>query len=345
MNSTNSTSIESLDYWFNYYGVTFTIDIMYMYFLTPISIVSLFLNSISFYTLASNHQFSKSILYSYLKLYILNSIIISLLLISAFTCNTYRIFEFTNTYLALVYGSYILTPVISFFYFYSTLLEICISLERSLKFFPAKYRFKKIKNFKRICLMLFLFSTVINIPFGFVYYPALAEVPVGKKILNLYYWGLSDFSVSVYGKFITYVVYGVRDILFLLIKIIINIYSVYVVRQYLSKIKIDSLTQAGRNNGDESGEINLSLPKKEYLTTTDRNLTYMSIWMCLLSVLENIFYAFAYIYFSFFQNEASLIVFFFSYFTLALKHISNIFVLYFFNNSFRAEFKKKFLID
>ena len=342
MNSTNSTNIQSLDYWFNYYGVTFTIDIMYMYFLTPISIVSFLLNSISLYTLTSNRQFNKSILYKYLKLYILNSIIISLLLISAFTPNTYRIFEFTNTHLALAYGSYILTPVISFFYFYSTLLEICISLERSLKFYPAKYRFKKIRNFNSICLVMLLFSAVLNIPFGFLYYPAVAEVPVGKRILNLYYWGLTDISLTLYGKVITYLVYAVRDILFLVIKIIINVYSVFVVREYLSKITVESFTVSGSNNSGENAEINLSVPKKDYLTQTDRNLTFMSITMCLLSVLENMFYAFAYIYFSFFQNEASLIVFFFSYFTLALKHVSNIFVLYFFNNSFRAEFRKKF---
>jgi hypothetical protein len=306
--------------------------------------VAFLLNSISFYIL-SKPDFSLSIYYSYLKLYILNSIIICVLLITAFTCNTYRIFEFTNSFEALAYGAYFHTPVVSIFYFYSTLLEICIALERSLKFFPAKYRFKKINNFNNVCMLMFFFSAVINIPFGFIYCPALAEVPVGNKILNLYYWGLTDFSLSVHGKVITYLVYFVRDILFLLVKIIINVYSVYVVRQYLTKITIGTFavsSGAGSYNSDENVEINRSISKKGYLTQTDRNLTYLSIWMCLLSVLENMFYAFAYTYFSVIQNEASLTVFFFSYFTLALKHVSNIFVLYFYNNSFKVEFRKKF---
>ena len=334
----NQTNAVDLDYWFSYYGATFSIDIMYMYFLTPLSILAFILNSISFYIL-SKADFSLSIFYSYLKLQILNSIILSALLITAFACNTYRIFDFTNTFEALAYGAYFHTPVVSIFYFYSTLLEICIALERSLKFFPAKFRFKKINNFNNVCLLMFLFSALINIPSGFVYYPSLAKVKVGNKILNLYYWGLTDFSLSVFGKVITYLVYIVRDIGFLVLKIVINVYSVYVVRQYLTKITVNSFTLLSIT---KRGEVILSTPKKEYLTQTDRNLTYMSIWMCVLSVLENIFYAFAYTYYSVNQNEASLTVFFFSFFTLALKHVSNFFVLYFYNNSFRAEFRKKF---
>ena len=343
MNSSNQTIIESLNYWFNYFGATASIDIMYMYFLTPISIVAFVLNTVSYYILSSNKQISQSILYSYLKLYILNSIVLSILLITCFTCNTYSIFDFTNTYEALAYGAYFLAPVVSVFYFYSTLLEICIALERSLKFFPTKFRFKKINNFKIISLVLFLFSVIINIPFGFMYYPGLERVPVKKQMLNYYFWGITDFSNSVFGMATFYFIYFVRDILFLLIKIIINVYSVYVVRQYLTKINIDSVSVIVNDTVkiDDKKQIG---PKKEYLTKTDRNLTYMSIWMCLLSVLENMFYAFAYEYYSVIQNEASLTVFFFSYFTLALKHVSNFFVFYFFNNSFKSEFKKKFLM-
>ena len=343
MNSSNQTIIESVNYGCNYFGATASIDIMYMYFLTPISILACVLNTVSYYILSSNKQISQSILYSYLKLYILNSIVLSILLITCFTCNTYSIFDFTNTYEALAYGAYFLAPVVSVFYFYSTLLEICIALARSLKFFPTKFRFKKINNFKIISLVLFLFSVIINIPFGFMYYPGLERVPVKKQMLNYYFWGITDFSNSVFGMATFYFIYFVRDILFLLIKIIINVYSVYVVRQYLTKINIDSVTVIVNDavKIDDKKQIG---PKKEYLTKTDRNLTYMSIWMCLLSVLENIFYAFAYEYYSVIQNEASLTVFFFSYFTLALKHVSNFFVFYFFNNSFKSEFKKKFLM-
>ena len=348
MNSTNQTEIESLNYWFNYYGATVSIDIMYMYLLTPISIIAFLLNSITYYILSSMRQFSQSILYIYLKLYILNSIVLSILLISCFTCNTYSIFDFTNTYEALAYGAYFLAPVVSVFYFYSTLLEICIALERSLNFFPIKLRFKKINNYKKISLILFLFSVIINIPFGFMYYPGLEKVPVKKQMLNYYYWGISDFSNSVFGMATFYFLYFVRDILFLLIKIIINVYSVYVVRQYLTKININTIAMSSVNGISDLesnvAKTNQAAPKKEYLSKTDRNLTYMSIWMCLLSVLENIFYAFAYEYYSVIQNEASLTVFFFSYFTLALKHVSNIFVLCLYNYSFRTEFKKKLLM-
>ena len=156
-NNTQSNQTNDLDYWFSYYGATLSIDIMYIYFLTPLSSLALLLNSISFYIL-SRADFSLSIFYSYLKLHILNSLILSTLLITAFACNTYRIFEFTNSFEALAYGAYFHTPVVSVFYFYSTLLEICIALERALKFFPAKFRFKKINNLNTVCLLMFLFE-------------------------------------------------------------------------------------------------------------------------------------------------------------------------------------------
>ena len=142
MNFTNQTKIQSLDYWYNFYGVTILIDVIFMYLLTPVSVLAFFLNLISFYILSKN-RFAKLIFYSYLKLYIINSTLISLFLTTVFTCNTYRFSSFTNSFEALAYGSYILTPVMCVLYFYSTLLEICIALERSLNFFPAKYRFKQ----------------------------------------------------------------------------------------------------------------------------------------------------------------------------------------------------------
>ena len=36
-NNTQSNQTNDLDYWFSYYGATFSIDIMYIYFLTPFS--------------------------------------------------------------------------------------------------------------------------------------------------------------------------------------------------------------------------------------------------------------------------------------------------------------------
>ena len=196
---------------------------------------------------------------------------------------------------------------------------------------------------------MLIFSVLINVPFGFMYYPALTQVSVGDELVNFYYWGLTDFTLSNYGKVVTYLVYFVRDFSFLLIKIVINVYSVYVVRQYLTRISMCTFTVSNvdviNNSDEDSVEINQKISKKGYVTQTDRNLTYMSICMCFLSVLENVFYTFAYMYYSIIDaNEGSLIVFFLSYFTLALKHASNIFVLYFFNNSFKDEFKRIFFI-
>ena len=323
----------NLEYYISVYGSTYLVDILYMYVLTPIAVIAFFLNILA-YIIFSKIQFTNAVIFNYLRLYVFNNSLLSLLLITTFVNCTYRIFDFTNTYEAIFYGTYFMSPLISILYFTASLLEICIVIERSCNFSQGLFNFSLIKNIKLTTLIIYVVSTIINIPVFFSNFPNFIDISLTNSTFRLYYWGVTEFSLSLFGTIITYSIYSIRDIAVLIIKIILNIISVYLVKRYLHRIKTDiPMTE---NNPENQ----ISKSQKEYISVTDRNLTYMAILMCIMSAFENFFFAGSYIYYTISINEISTTIIFFSYFILALKNCLNFLAFFLFNKSFNTELKK-----
>ena len=218
-------------------------------------------------------------------------------------------------------------PIQPFNHFYSNLLDIFIIIERTEKYLPSRYRYFKKFEFNKICFGSFVFSLVLNSPTFINWYTAVDRVELGRNTtFEIFYWGATEFSASIYGKVITFTVYFIRDLLFLGIKIGFNIFSVSLIRKYLAAKRIKP----------ESGIKAI----KSYITKTDRYLTKMVIVATVLSIIENIFFAFANAYYLFEISVTSGYLILFSYVTMSLKHGSNFLIFYLFNNSFKLEFKK-----
>ena len=333
MSLTESNSSYNLDYWLQYYGSTWTIDSLFVFALTPISLLSFIMNILGFIVLSKN-SFESATIFRYLRMYMLNSSVISLLLTTTFLFSSYRIFSFTNSYQSLFYGSYFHSPFLSIFYTFGGLLEICITIERALTFMPNR-GLKKIINYKLFGLVLLVFSILINIPVFFVNYPGINDVILDTGLTQrFYYWGVTEFALSTSGIGITFALYSLRDVVSLIAKIVLNILTVHLIRKYFNRISSDL-------HADNSKSIDQieSRAQKSYITEVDRNLTYTGIIMCILSSLENVFVIVSYVLVSF---QISYWLFFISYFTLAIKNFTNLFVLYSFNNFFREEFRKTF---
>ena len=145
----------------------------------------------------------------------------------------------------------------------------------------------------------------------------------------IFYWGISEFSASVYGKILTYLVFFIRDFLFLGIKVILNLVSVYAIRQHLKKV-------------NECHSLNISVvtvicKKKSYVNETEKSLTKMVIVATLFSIMENIFFAVANGYYLIAINKTSGYLILVSYVAVALKHGSNFFLFICFNRSFHIK--------
>jgi hypothetical protein len=185
-------------------------------------------------------------------------------------------------------------------------------------------------------------SLIINIPNFFLSEPFFIYIKLNDNtIIQKYMLKPTLFSSSSLGKLITYTMNFIRDILTLIIKIIINIYAVVLIRKYFYKVKINSKPI---NNVSSQAENSADLNTKSSYTKVDRNLTFISITMCILSSFENILfivsYAMAAINIQF--NHTFLNVYFFSNVMIAIKHSSNFIILYLFNNVFKEEFKNIF---
>ena len=264
-----------------------------------------------------------------------------MLLMSTFIGASNRFFNFTNSYQAFFYTSYIYIPVQSILYLYSSLLEICLVIERAVFFLPS--RFKKLGNrSEKFFFCLFLFSIVCSIPLFFLFEPAYDDVELGfDQVFRIYYYGKSKFSTSILGRIISYFVYFVRDMLTLGLKIIFNIKTVSLVKNYTHRIKTEKLEFAQKistvklHNSSEK-----KLDATEYISKTDRYQTNLAIIMCLFSLFEHVFHILAYgfYFFDFIQVGTSLYLM--GLLCLTLKHTSNFFVFYKFIYLFRTEIKK-----
>jgi len=112
----------SVDNWFNLFGQTRIYDYLYMYLQLPICFVAFLLNLITFLVIQKK-EFLKSPIYKYMRRYVLNSTLLSLVIMTAFIPGTKRIFQFTNSYGSYFYGCYFYAFLVS------TLLLILIEID------------------------------------------------------------------------------------------------------------------------------------------------------------------------------------------------------------------------
>ena len=344
MNSTENENF-SLDCWLKAFGSVLEVDILYVYLLTPLALLSFCFNLTSFLVLLKS-SFSISSFYKYMRAYSLNSTLISLVVITTFTNRTHRIFSFTNTYPALIYGVYIKNPLESILYLYSSLLEIFLIIERLLYFFPYHYKQLKFIGFNKFLFFLFALSVFINIPLFFILEPAHADVQVdANSWYRIYYYGITSFSQTQAGKIISYLFYFIRDLLTLTIKLILNILTIFLVKQYANKIKREKFEFAIKISTSILHVENVEPVKNILISKTERNQTYMAMILCFFSLTKHVLFLTAYLTYFFGYFTASTFLYYFALLSLTFKHGSNIFLFSKFNHLFRAQIKKCFRVS
>ena len=173
--------------------------------------------------------------------------------------------------------------------------------------------------------------------------PAYVDLNINNKtFIRSYFTKQTDFSVSTYGKIISYVIFFLRDCLTLVIKIYLNIVSVVLIKKYFYKLSVNSTSKLDRKDSITAPNQVYITTQKTYMTKVDRNLTFIAITMSVLSSFENLFFIVTYMYSAFGLNQIGWTLYFFSNFIVAIKHSSNLIILYLFNDVFKEEFFKIF---
>ena len=298
--------------WFVYSGT--------LYGITPTSVIGTIMNLIA-YLVLSKRSFQTVVFFKYLRLNALNSLIVCLILMTRFLTTIYK-FDFTNTYASIFYNNYFYSPVLSVFYLYGNFLDIIIILERILNVHPIE-KWKKIVNSKYSCLILFIFSILISIPYFWSGYPCYVNIMLNNStLIRNYYTKPTDFSQSNFGQVLAFALFFIRDVLTLVIKLILNCFSVYLVKNYLKRKK-NKLANLETNGS--------------YINKVNRNQLYIAIVMSVLSSFENISFIVSYTFLIISVNHFSRMLYFLSNLVILVKHSSNL-IIYFYNNLFKKEF-------
>jgi hypothetical protein len=266
--------------------------------------------------------------------YTINSSIICLFLSTTFLGITYRFFEFTSAYGVYIYGLYVYIPFYNGFYLFNSFIDVFISLERLSIFMP---KFKKLNKipWRKGCIIMFLASMIINFPIFFIFDKAKFSLEINNiEVYKIWSFILSKFALSLKGKVTQFLIYLIRDILTLGLEIILNVLTIVLMKKHF-KIKKNVMPSLLEN--DESSTIQKNISKAE------KNLVRMVVIMCLLSILQHIFFITSTTYFSLYQNKTTMYLSYASYQITSIKHSSNFFIFVSFNNLFRHAFKKIFI--
>ena len=344
MNSSLNETTSEADVLLNLINKLSALQYAYVYLLMPSSLIAIGVNILIFMVLRSKEFRSKTFFF-FFKLNVINSILLSLVIMTSFVGLTKKVFEFTNSYAAGVYSAYFYGPLLSTLYLNNSLLEIGIVIERSLYFMPSKYNRLKLTDFKILGSMAFFLSFAISLPLFFIAQPGYQDFQIdANQTFRLYSWRMSDFSTSLAGKSITYTMYFLRDALPLISNLALNFISVLLIRKYKKRLQNEKLAFAIKiSNPSKIQTPNAELRNSEcYISRTDRNQTYIAIIVSVLSSFKHAFYILSYILFSLNEVDSFRIIYFLALISIILKHISNFFILYKFSFLFRTKFKKMF---
>jgi hypothetical protein len=166
-----------------------------------------------------------------------------------------------------------------------------------------------------------------------------------NSLFGINFIGPTDFFYTFSGTILIHIMFVVRDILIMLVKIVLNIILVVLITRYITKLKNEKKEFALRISTNlyncNIGIAPVSNKTSYYLTKTARNQTYLAIIMCVFSVIKHLFYIASYIL-KFFIND-NLLAFYIYYIfllSISIECLSNIFVFYKLNNLFKRECKK-----
>lgn len=204
-------------------------DIMYIFVFPPISLISLAANLLA-YRILSSRFFQKKPIYTYLRVCCLNSSVGNFIYAVSFICETRRYLNLSNTKFGIYFRCFFKLPVNNTCFFYGSLLDILLAIDRLAEFTPIKTKFRHI-NANRLCAGAFVTCLLINLPFFFVFEPnervETVTSYVENQVINhtriIYLYRKSRFATSYEGEILVNIQNFIRDILTVLVLIAINL--------------------------------------------------------------------------------------------------------------------------
>ena len=344
MNTSNSTVVYvNKDQYLRSIGSTWIRDSIVLFGITPICFFGVLFNLTTFKVL-STKKFYKLNLYTYLRVYSLNSALDNFLCLFFFVSNCQRYFEFCYSGpFPSYYLSYVYVPLRNSFLFMASLLDICISVERNSQFLPILKPILKF-NPRYVCLTLISITAAVNLQYYFLNTPTAIDLKLNSTTNLRYYFSKpSDFSKSLPGTILNNSTYIFRDVVLLAFQTILNIIMLIYFKRHLNAKQKIVLGHEKVKHEDHDTKVNEVQSKIEQkLSKSDRNLTLPVVVITLFTSVEHIFQNVSIVYLTFFRGETSYLFICIATLIICFKNFSNLIIFSTFNKVFRVELKKFF---
>ena len=321
-------------------GSTWTFDSVYLFFVSPMAFISFILNLFCIYVVnkiklkSNNHKN----LYTYFKINLINSSVLSFIVIFSFISYSPRYFQFALSYLARIYRCHIANSVATTLYFYSNIFDLIITFERLSIFMHRLDFFKRKSPFKISMLTLFV-CTLVNSPIFFWNYVKTDEefYQGAFDLVNIDYFtycGRTNFVESHLGSILSMVTLFLRDITTLLIEISINVFTIIYYYKYVSKrINLNTFNMANGGNNSDNDAIWIEI-----------RLFFMTIILSFISLLCHILTCFT--TFMLINHDINstfiYLMILISILVVTFKQFINFFVFFLFNSNFKNALTRTF---
>lgn len=355
MNSTNNTlNNQTITDDYNYYiyssleaAISLYFNMFSEYFWLviyfPVSLIGTLLNLVNF-AVFSKKEFNIK-LYTYFR---------HISFFSAIFCLISAIYPFsvakvfgTATFEFTAWQCYFYLPVGITAYYYISVLDIIILIDRLSTFMPKlKSIYSKVEA-NKICIVCLVITIMVNCPYYFVFEPTIFnwhyfDQNKTIKIFSVTYTVPTSFAISLEGQIITYIIYALREGVVIFIIITLNVINVIFLKRHLRKrakmLKRGNTEQTQDKKDDGKDEKKDGKKKKE--GNVDRKASIMVGVMCTVTSIANTMLMSTIINFYFNVGAAANIFGQMGEFSLVLKYFTNFFVFYFFNSNFKAELRK-----
>lgn len=321
-------------------GSTWFIDSAYLFFLSPINLIGFLVNIACFMILflKNNHKKSKTTtkakLFKYLTVYSLNSAFTCLL--HSFLFITYSPHYFPHLsfeWFPKFYRCRILSYVSMSLYFFGSILDILIAIDRLSIFLKNGFNYLDgIRPYKK-CTIAFLISFMINTPI------LLSLFILDNNNLHdlnaVTVCGQTEFALSDQGMNINLILLFVRDISSLIVEALFTCLSIY----YYKRFTLDPLHKYYQIINNDNSKM---IKQNKRLKNKSKNFLLISIYLLASSIILHTI-VFSVMIMTWYVNVKNIIQYSILILTLAIAFLSKNFlhliIFYFFNTQFKRQFK------
>lgn len=261
-----------------------------------------------------------------------------------------------DSYLSTIYLIYY-GFMSTFLYHFEDYLQMAILIDRIKIFTPSMLQQSHSLLASPRVTSLFLFSICFFInfpvmfclkiePFGTYYY--LNDMNQ-MKFATFYFVHSSDFSSTLFGRILLAVSSLILNFTCTIVAgVALNIFSIYKYKSYLRQRRhdVDALVRISFQNRDGTlirRQLDQMSLREKILRRTEKNMFYMALNLCSISMVARVLFMFFYVYFFYFNSsyQATPLIALISVSIHTIEPITNIFVFYLFNKMFRDIFNRK----